>query len=30
MPKIDLSDWPPYSSPDLAGREGSITAKKIL
>jgi len=30
MPRIDLGDWPPYSPPDLARREGSITAAKLM
>jgi uncharacterized ferredoxin-like protein len=30
MPKIDICDWPPYSSPDLARREGSIASAKLM
>ena len=30
MPKIHLSDWPFYSPADLARREGSIAAAKLM
>ncbi len=30
MPRIDLTDWPPYSGADLARREGSLAAAKLM
>lgn len=30
MPKIHISDWPPYGPADLARREGSISVAKLM
>ena len=30
MPRIDMTDWPPYSPADMARREGSIAAAKLM
>ena len=30
MPKILMTDWPPYTKPDQARREGSILAAKLM
>ena len=30
MPRIDLSDWPPYSISDLARRKGSIAVARLM
>jgi hypothetical protein len=30
MPRIDLSDWPPYSTSDLARRKGSLAAARLM
>jgi uncharacterized ferredoxin-like protein len=30
MPKIDINDWPRYAPPDMARREGSIMAARLM